>query len=300
MFHVRSTSSAPVSLVEWPEALELLHAATLEGSEATMSVDGRRWCDLDALARLIGLELVSSTADAPSNVTVVGSLEQRSLVAAFATLARERHTGTIAIARTSPVDGTWYEIELDRGRPTKVATNVAAMQLPALLVRERVLEADRVEGLLLTALRDRRPLEQLVEDETKKKLPRARLMTARLEALFTWEGADYTFSVDYKAKRDAPFAKTLVAPSIAAAERALTTEQLLARLGPRARARLSAAAGLDAALAQLELEPRHASIAARLGAGRSIAELVEAEPGAARTVAAVAWVLTEAALFVWP
>ncbi|MCK6549450.1 serine/threonine protein kinase [Myxococcota bacterium] len=297
-FHVRSTSTAPVSVVEWPEALELLHAATIEGTEAALSHDGRRWCALDELSRLVGLELVSSTADAPSNVTVVGSLEQRSLVAAFTALTRERPTGTIAIARTSPVDGTWYEIELVQGRPTKVSTNVASMQLPALLVRERILDAERVASLLFTVLRDRRPLEQLVEEETKKKLSRARLMTARLEALFSWEGADYTFGVDYQAKGEPPFARSLVAPSIIAAERALTAEQLVARLGVRARVRLTPAPGLDAALSQLELEPRHAAITARLSAGRTVAELLDAEPLAARAIAAVAWVLTEASLFV--
>jgi hypothetical protein len=77
---------------------EMLRMRSVTARE--VSCDGRRWLPLSQFVQLSGLDRLAPATPNLRRVTVVGKLEQRSLVAVFAQLARERATGRLVIVES--------------------------------------------------------------------------------------------------------------------------------------------------------------------------------------------------------
>src|SRR5262245_15336946 len=148
------------ALATWDATFAVLTELARDGTSAELSADREAWISSAELIALAGIDLESSEAMQQSNITIVGNISARSIIATLAVLARDRSSGTLAAARTDPVTGEWYELSIREGRLARVMTNVAAMRLPPIIAEERGGTEDDIMPLVADTLKRRRPLEQ--------------------------------------------------------------------------------------------------------------------------------------------
>jgi serine/threonine-protein kinase len=285
------------STSECERALGRMFSAVARGESTPITLDGGAWIDARDLCRLLGCE-IDPDFSAPSNLTVVGSVAERSIVAAFGILARDRYTGTLSVARSEASTEDWYEIDVSAGRPTRVVTNVQAMQLPYLLVDLGLLAPSDLAAAVQRVIVERRPLDAVVEEATGKRIERAWLMCARLGALFSWRSAEYTFSIDVaRVFAHGPFCRSLLTPLPALVERAFGAEELEARLARFADEPHETSWRYDDAINEMDLRADQRAAMEQLRSSSSLSAcLRSASPDARGTLLAMAYLLREADL----
>lgn len=273
-------------LSTWDATFEALVELARDGTNAELSADREVWIPTGELSALGGIDLQSSEA-MQSNVTIVGSIATRSIIATLAVFARDRSSGTLAAAHTDPITGEWYELSIREGRLTRVMTNVVSMQLPAIIAEERGGTEDDIMPLVTEMLKKRRPLEQS-----------GWLQRLRLTELFRWAHADYTFNGSIaRAIGTSPIEAALFQKIPAVVARAFDEQALAERIGERDQLRFFRSWRFETVLAEMELDAKEQAFAERLAAGSTIERaLASAKAEDAHRLRAVAYVLLEADL----
>ncbi len=235
-FWVRARKENPSRPLSLQEALGMLQEGSYDGKTMRISVDNEGWYGVSDFAQLTGIDVAMIAPEGPSNVTVMGSFNERSLVSALARIARDSSSGILTVARTQPTTGEWYELVVHNGLPTQVATNVHSMQLPSLMVGTGALQPEQVPELIHSALRTRLPLESHAKDRGLPCPNREDYLKERLLELMRWDYADYTFDVDHRGvSSGASFATSLLSlmpPLLSSARPAESLLNSLA-LGPQ-------------------------------------------------------------------
>lgn len=301
---LRRRGKADRPLFSWEILLEALQNQAKEGGKAEVGVERDAGMRAEELCALSGIDLVSSDAMMASNITIVGSIAARNMWATLAVLARDRSSGTLAAARTEPVTGEWYELTIRDGLLSRVMTNVGVMQLPAIILSEKLADEDALMALFAEVVRQKRPLEELLRERSKRPVDLAFLHRLRLAELFRWSSGDYTFngsvsrarapSVTRPSAVEAPLLKN--APAILA--RALDQKTLAARIGERQQVRFFRSWRFEHAVAEMDLGREERAFAERLAAGTTIERALAAREQAneAHRLLALAYVLLEADL----
>jgi serine/threonine-protein kinase len=290
---LRSGSREEKVLVAWDAAFDALQEAASEEARVEVSADRVRWMRLEEFATLVGLDLVSESASGPSNLTVVGSSTERSVLATFSVLQRDRASGVFVAVHGS----LWYEIHLADGRPVHVSTNVARAQKPALYAEAGIIEAKDIVPLFRTALRERRPLESLIADARGRRLDATALWSNRLIELLRWADVDYTFSVGRAPKMGSPpIARSIFSGLARAIDRGFSEKELADRLSHRTWSPLSCSWRFGEGIAEMELSPEDRTIAERLRVGAPIGEWLEARAADAKRILVLAYLLLESDL----
>jgi serine/threonine-protein kinase len=293
LFWVRSPGGAALGPHPYGRAREILAEAGLEGTPIAISVDQRHWMKLADFCARSGQDLAHDGTAPPSNVTVVGSLAQRSMAAVFGIIARDRPTGTLSVANTDT--GEWYEIQVIVGRPVNVVTNVESMQLPDILEDRGILTEDQVAELLFGVVKTGRSWEDVAKSGGLPVLDRKTFMGTRLTALFGWVKADYTFNLNLVPQMPA-IAASLLALLPKAVLGAFSVDELKKRLGPRLQKGLEPSWRFADALDELGLDEGERRVVDRLKSSKPIVQLAAAEPQDARRLLAFAYALSEADL----
>jgi serine/threonine-protein kinase len=290
---VRETGDGPIT---YERAMEVLLAAARSGERASVSADGMEWIGVEESLRLIGRDLEPASWSQASNVTVVGSTAERSIVAAFGILARDRHTGTLSVARTRPVTEEWYEIDVAAGRPMRITCNVERMQPANVLVERGLITSSAVPGLVCRAIRERRKVVELAREQSQRAFDRSMLTCARLEALFGWRDADYTFSVHVaRVSKDPAICRSLLTPLPDLIERSFSVEQLEALLLPTARVPLEPSWRFRDAIDEMDLRSDQHAAAEKLRSCVSLRDCLEtAGHDERRVILAMTYLLKEA------
>ena len=284
-FFVKSPGSALAGPMSYQDALRLLLEAARDERPASISIDQRRWLDLIEFGRLSGQDLVIDDATLGTSTTMVGSLEQRSVAAVFGLISRDRPTGKLSIANAAGDE--WYEIFVANGHPVGVATNVSSMQLPALLVSRKVMSSAEVDRWLHSIVKSGR---------AESVMPRDVFMRARMAELFRWAKAEYTFQVEPTPRPGSPIARSLLALLPELVESACSTEMLKARLDRRIGKPLEPSWRFADAMEEMDLPLADRAIVDRLKSGRSIAQVLEAQPALAKRTLVIGYVMLEADL----
>jgi serine/threonine-protein kinase len=289
-FWLRSPDRDSTGPHPYDEARVLIAEAANARTPISISVDQRHWMSLGDLCARSAQDFGPECAGPSSRVLVAGSLAQRSIAAVFGLIARDRETGTLSVANRET--GAWYEIDVIVGQPSRVATNVAIMQLPEIL-EARGVSPDQVEKILYGVVKTGRPWDEVARSEGLI-VEREDLESARLGELFRWTRGDYWFNLHDVAPHP-PFAGSLLALLPRAVIAALPPEDLETRLGRRLAKGFEPSWRFADALEELSLDPEESAIVDRLKSATPIAQVVAERPGD-RRVLAFAYALAEADL----
>lgn len=312
---LRRRGKADRPLFSWEILLEAMQNMAKEGGKGEVGVEREVSMRADELCALAGIDLQSSDAMLASNITIVGSIATRNMWATLAVLARDRASGTLAAARTEPVTGEWYELTIRNGMLSRVMTNVGVMQLPAIILSEKLADEDALMALFSDVVRQKRPLDQLLYERSKRPIDLAFLHRLRLAELFRWSSGDYTFngsasravveraaSASRLREPSAPESAAIEAPLLKNAPailiRALDPQTLAARIGERQQVRFFRSWRFEHAVAEMELGREERAFAERLAAGTTIERALAAREHTkdAHRLLALAYVLLEADL----
>ena len=269
---------APAGPMGWQAAMEALRSEAAAGRATELSTDGVTWLGGRELARLVGIDF-GVELDLPSNVTVVGRLEEQGLAAVLGGLARDRATGTLAIARTDQPLPEWYELSVFRGRLVRARSNVARMQLPDVLLRGGHLEEGELPELLRRVLREKKGILQLAAERGRPLPSASALLAERLVELFRWRAADYTFNAELEAgHRPPPQSQPLLALLPELLARTHPLERLIVSLAGQLEQPWSPTSRFEAGLSELELPPERRAHAHALAQGRTLRQLLDGQP----------------------
>jgi serine/threonine protein kinase len=300
-FTLRRRGKSDRPLLTWEATFQALDQLAREGTPPGGELTAERGVSMrvEEFSALAGIDVASSDAMLDSNITIVGSIITRNIIATMAVLARDRASGTLAAARTDPVTGEWYELIIREGQLTRIMTNVLSMQLPAIIDAEGLANEDEVMALLLQVLKTRRPIEQLLRDRSKRTIDTGWLQRLRLAELFRWPNGDYTFNGSVpRAVEKSAIAAPLFKSLHAILTRALDEKTLAARIGERDKLRFFRSWRFEHAIVELDLDREERAFAERLAAGTTIerALTARAKPEDAHRLLALAYVLLEADL----
>lgn len=296
--YLRRRGKAEYPLYTLPLALEKLFELGRENISGELSSDRNRWMRSEEFAQRAGIDLGASDAMLASNITIVGNVASRSILATMAVLARDRVTGTLAVARTEPLSGEWYELSIREGQLVRVLTNVETMQLPMIAVREGWVDFDGAMDVLADIINKHRTIDQVLTERSKRRIDPVYLTRLRLEELFGWPSADYTFTGSIVRAEPRLTGTPLFRHLPQVIARAFDDAMLRQRLSDRASLRPSRSWRFDGVLRELELERDEALFAEQLANGSTIdaalASVAKSED--AHRFRAVAYVLLEADL----
>lgn len=275
-FFVRTAGGVTSGPLTFSIANARLAACADEGRPAAISTDDRHWMAANAYAELTGQDMVAEPVAPPTNVTVVGSAAQRRLPAVFAVLSRDRATGTLSVAFDDPEVELWYVLAIVDGKPARVRTNVPEMQLPRVLVDGGWVPASEMPALVASAILEERPLDEIARERGHALPSPLEIARARVDALFAWANADYTFDLAPSATPLVPFAPSVLALLPALVQRALTDAQIYERLIPRMEMVLEPSWRFADALDELVLDPKDREAAERFSVARQLRKTIEA------------------------
>ncbi len=285
-YWVRSPGCAALGPMPYQAARVRLAEAGMEGAPISISADRRHWLSLEQFSRFSGQDLVMDLAAPGNNLTLIGTLEQRSMAAVFGLIARDSASGTLSIANTDVEE--WYEIRIANGQPLLVITNVPSMQLPALLVSKKLMGAGEVDRWLHELVRSGQP--------EPVPLDRDAFMRERMRELFRWSKAEYSFNIDPLGAAEPPFAPSLLALLPPLIEAACSTDELKKRLGGLLEKGLEPSWRFADALDEMALPLGDRGLVERLKSRRPLATLVGEQPALAKRILTFAYLMTEADL----
>ncbi|MBI2372733.1 MAG: protein kinase [Deltaproteobacteria bacterium] len=246
-----------------------------------VSANRRDWLDARTFAQLSGLDRLSPNPYPLRKVTIVGKLEDRSLVSVFGQLAQEQVTGRLVVMESGPGAVARREIYLVRGAPTFVYSDDIQLQLPKLLVKHDVIRDDQVNDLIVQVIRRQEPILDLISWTAFTDMNRywPLMMRDRLAEMFRWGAGRFAFDAGAEQHRSTPFAKSLYHLVVEAVNRSYSIDELQAMLGPRANLRLRRADHFNTLVAKLNLSDKHRASVERLGKKSSIAQVLKKVSG---------------------
>jgi hypothetical protein len=284
-FWVKTPNAPAAGPMKYQAAHGRLVEAGAEGAPIAISADQRQWMDLARFCQLSGQDLMTDAMVSGQSITLVGSLEQRSVAAVFGLISRDGPTGTLSIANVESEQ--WYEIYVSGGQPVGVLTNVPSMQMPALLVAKNRMKASEIERWLHTVVKT---------GQSGGAMDRETFMRERLTELFRWEKAEYTFQVEALPRPGNAFAPSLLALLPGLVEAACSIEVLRARLEKKLEKGLEPSWRFADAVAEMALPAADRTIVERLKSKKPIAKLLAEQPAVAKRTLVFAYVMTEADL----
>ena len=296
-FWIRKRGDVRASCHSYEEAYTKLKEAGQEGTSMAISADSRQWLDVDEFGQLSGQDIILDISAPPSNVTVVGSLEQRSIAAVFGIIARDKSTGTLTIAHTEEDSEEWYELQVVNGQPNRVVTNVESMQMPRMALDRTNLTPQQLVELLSAVVKERRPLEQVARARNFPCIDRRAFLRERMTALFAWKAADYTFNLDFTRNQEQPpFARSLLGLLPDLIFGAHDLQSLRALMKRKMSSAFEPSWRLEDEIEELELSAEDRRLVFRLSAKVPLRQLIEETPQSEHRLLALAYAFFEADL----
>ncbi|MBI4815050.1 MAG: protein kinase [Deltaproteobacteria bacterium] len=242
-----------------------------------VSFNRREWLDARTFAQLSGLDRLAPNPYPLRKVTIVGKLEDRSLVSVFGQLAQEQSTGRLVVMESGPGAVARREVYLVRGAPTFVYSDDIQLQLPKLLVKHDVIRDDQVNDLIVQVIRRQEPILDLISWTAFTDMNRywPLMMRDRLTEMFRWGAGRFAFDAGAEQHRSTPFAKSLYHVIAEAVNRSYSVDELSSMLGPRINIRLRRADHFNTLVAKLNLSDKFRAAVERLGKRTSIAQIVK-------------------------
>jgi len=288
-FYARTSDRLVRGPLEFGAFMRLLQAKSLPVLE--VSADSLSWMPFETFIGLIGLESLSDERPRLKNVTLVGTLEETSVVALFARLARAGATGRLVIMTGASATAR-REIDMQRGAPIHVWTDRPDLQVPALAVRREVIARDRVPELMHLCLATGMAFDEALRTLTAGRgRHRPIFMRDRLVEAIRWRQGKYAF--DASPVDGPPFSTSLLSSLVDHSSRAWNEAELALRLGHAANARLEPTADFEELARMLELNKLQEAMLQRLLEGKTVAQVAK-KLGVSMAMA-LGWVLLETA-----
>ena len=257
-----------------------------------ISRDGYRFVDCNKFARLSGLEALLPGTEPLNNVSMVGRLEERNLIAVLASLAKIRATGKLVLMDTSARRVSRREIHISQGAPVYVASNAPAFQLPELLIRHRVIERDEMTGLLHDVLRTEDTLEEAICKQKGFDVVSfwPAVMRQRMMELFRWRVGRFAFDRGASVRPVLPFESSLFEVLLHGVEYGVSPDELWSWAQPYLNIELNRARTFDRLCRKLSLRKEVTRVATRLGKKGTLSQLLQKYPNDAHRLLALAYI----------
>jgi hypothetical protein len=264
-----------------------------------VSGDGVVWIDLPTFASLSGLDYLAPDPVPVRNVTMLGMLEKRSLVATLARLARSRSTGRLVIMETGSGKVQRREIDVIQGAPTFVYSDRPDLQLPSLLVRRELVPQALLPEIANQVLRSQEPFIDVVLRRTGVDVFQhwPALMGERFAEIFSWRYGKFAFDASAMLRASTPFTPSLLNLLTEGVQRGFMRNELLQKLDRVMNLRLVPTDRFQVELPELQLTRAQETAVQRLLEGRPLGELLKRHAADGHVQLIMAYTLTEAELF---
>jgi hypothetical protein len=260
-FYIRYEDGNVTGPANYEELLKLCDSRAV-----AVSADRVRWQGVSTFARLSGLDRLSRD-DAPlRKVTMVGRLEDRSLVSVFAQLAHTHATGRLVIMDTGGNSTARREVDVSKGAPVFVFADHPSLQLPNLLVSQNVITKEQSAELVRQVLVRGSPLLDLISFQAFTDVNRVwpLLMKDRLVEVFKWRVGKLAFDAGAEVKSNTPFARSLNSVLFDCVYRGYTRDELGRLLEGKMNSRLRRNEHGDAVLKDMALSSKQSAMADKL------------------------------------
>jgi serine/threonine protein kinase len=275
---------------------ELLAFCDPHGQKAiAVSVDQMSWIDIPTFARLCGFDYLAPDRTPPTNVKLVGQLEERGLVHIFAQLSRQRATGRLVIMDKGVSRVARREIDIVGGAPVYVYADTPQLQFPHLYVQHRLMKRELMPDLVVAAVRQQKPLEDLAKQFAFIDLNpyRPACMRDRLGDIFTWRFGRFAFDAGRRARGAQPFTASLLRALPDAVSKGYSAEELHRALEPHMSAKMRRAENFEIVLADLAPKDKQAAAARRLGQRQTLLQTLKKYPADTHATLVMAMILTD-------
>lgn len=276
-------------------------------SQVLVSADDERWMPATAFVRLVGLELLlegstNAETSAESGTIWGGRLEVTSLVAVFARIVRERHTGVLGLQHGPTDEPDRAEVHVINGQPTFVYVNREGMQIPDLLVSQGLIDPKLLGSFLRRALLEERSLESVISRDAGIDMAQwdQRFMQERLREAVRWPAGRFVFDGSRVPGRLRPFSATLLSAVREPIYRESSLRQLETWAYPFLHAPLTPSQWFAEGVRHLRLADAQAQMVRRMLRKRTLGEALEGEGNRRQMALALAYVLYEADILLKP
>lgn len=257
-----------------------------------VSTDQSSWMPWAEFLRLTQQDGLDASGELPAG-SIAGSLRTLSLVALFRRISERAPTGKLILLS---LDDRFRRTELHvvRGQPTYVAVSDPEAELPAQLVRHRVLSEEVVERCMYLALQERRPVRDVIQDVAALDLDRftRRFMSERLMLALAPLSGTFAFLVATP-EHVVPFAPSLLSLVPRLLPRARSPEQLRTLLTPMMRFPLERTPIFGRLLTDLRLDEEQQRALAPLGHGATLTEALRNADAGDRWILPLAYLLLD-------
>jgi hypothetical protein len=301
-FWVRGKDGSVNGPMSYPDLLRVLERRA-QAPVRDISADDRTWLDLGTFANLTGFDYFAPDPAPVRNVTMLGTLEKRSLVAILARLARTRSTGRLVLMETGSGKVQRREIDVVQGAPTFVYSDRAEFQLPTLLVQRGLIPSDVLPEIVHHVTRTQEPFIDAVMRRTGLDVFQhwPALMRDRFIEIFTWRYGKYAFDASAMLRASTPFSASLLTVVSEGVQRGYMRNELISKLERQMSARLAPASErFEAEIAEMQLNRAQDTAVRRLLEGRPLAEVLKKHPADAHMQLIMTYVLTETELLLSP
>ena len=267
-----------------------------------ISADGTRWMDIRTFVQISGIDRLAPNPLPLRRVTMVGKIENRSVCSLFAQLGKERSSGRLVLMESGHRDAARREIYVLRGAPVFVYSDHPTLQLPSLLSKHEIVREDQLDELIAQVVERQKPLLDLVPWHAFTDLNRywPLMMRDRLVEVFRWGSGRFAFDADAEPPRSTPFARSLLQVLTEGVHRSFNISELSSMLAPKMTAKLQRAESFASILRLLSLTEKQTELANRLGARKTLGELLRKSSGDTHPQLVLAYVLLEAGALVAP
>jgi serine/threonine protein kinase len=290
-FYIRYDDGNVVGPASYEELLKLC-----DGRAAAVSADRVRWMQVSTFSRLSGLDRLARDHAPLRKVTLVGRLEDRSIVSVFAQLGRMKATGKLVIMDTAGQTTARREIDVSQGAPAYVFADHPGLQLPTLLVQQKLITPEQSSDLVRQVLVRGAPLLDLISFQAFTDVNRVwpLLMRDRAVEIFRWRVGKFAFDAGAEVKWKTPFARSLHSLLFDSVYRGYTRDELTRLLEPYMNMRLHKTEGSEVVLRDMALTEKQAEIANRVMSWRTLGSIVKKAPAnEALMLMVVAYILLE-------
>jgi hypothetical protein len=184
---------AGATISELSAAIRAMSSRAREDVE--LSADEVHFVPFPLFAKLTGLDMMSGEEELPAGAYTV-SLADTSLAAIFGRIFDHRSTGTLVIVVPRGERKLRTEIQVVQGKPTHVASSEPSLEMPAQLIRWRLLDGEDMRAAVHTSVLVGRPFLNLVAGRLGIQLGKLtmRFAAERLELLANQRSGVYAFS----------------------------------------------------------------------------------------------------------
>src|SRR5262249_35140940 len=147
-FHVRFADGTVLTATGLDECLRFC-----ERNGAAISLDRIAWLDMPTFARLAGLDYLAPDLSPLKKAKMVGTIEERSLVAFFSLITKNRMSGRLVVMDKGVTRVARREIDIVNGAPIHVFADKPKLQFPHLCMAHDVVKVDVVPELIVQVIR---------------------------------------------------------------------------------------------------------------------------------------------------